>query len=389
MGRTPDWLRDGWAPAALCVSAVAEVLLSYADHPAGAVGLLSVLLPMALVTAGRRRSPVIVAVAATVLTVVLSVAVLGSVAEQPPLTPFLVLLVSLFNLGLHGQGPRATAGSVAVAVGLGGLQVAALMAGQSPGDVVPSVVFMGGVYAIGRVVRASRREAVRERERATSLARSRDEHAEIAVAAERARLARELHDVVAHALTGIVVQASVEARLRPDDASTPTLLLVETRGREAMAELRRLLGLIREEGQGPASLPLPSLTTADALVETLRDAGHDVTVERRGNLERLPPAIGLAGHRVLQESLTNVARHAPGADVTVRLDCAAGALLVEVVNGPAAAPSPSLGSGGQGLPGMEERVRVYSGRLSAGPLPDGGFRVHAALPLHVVPGNPS
>ena len=389
MERTPEWLRDGWVPVALSAAAVIEVAVAYDDHPAGEAALLSVLLPMALVTVGRRRSPVAVALAATVLTVVLCVAVLGSLVEQPPLTPFLVLLVCLFNLGLRDDRRRHAVGALAVAVGLGGLQVASLVAGQPPGDVVPSVIFLTGAYVVGRVVRASRTEAVAERARASDLERSRDEHAEAAVAFERERLARELHDIVAHALTGIVVQASVEARLHPEGETTPTLRLIETRGREAMVELRRLLGLLREDGQGPASRPLPSLAAVDALADTLREAGHEVSVERIGDLTGLPPSIDLAGHRVVQESLTNVARHAPGATVRVRLEHGDTALLLEVVNGPAARPSPGLGAGGHGLLGMEERVRVYGGRLTTGPVPDGGFRVVAEIPLPVVAGEPS
>ena len=381
MGRAPEWLRDGWVPAALAGSAVTEVLVAYAAHPAGRAGLLSVLLPMTALTYGRRRSPVAVAMAASVLTAVLVLAVLPTPAEQPPLTPFLVLLVTLFNLGLHGQGRVFPVGATATATCLLALQAASLAAGRPAGDVVPSVIFWALAYAAGRALHRSQAQALGEQARAARAEQTRDEHAAAAVAAERARIARELHDVIAHALTGIVVQASVAARVGAEGADdVATLRLVEQRGREAMVELRRLLGLLREEGQGPASAPLPSLATAEALVEDLRSAGHEVNLRVAGDLPTLPPALDLAGYRILQEALTNVSRHAPGAPVQVLLEHAQDTLRVTVANGAATDEAVAWDSGGNGLVGMRERVRVYGGRLSAGPCPDGGFQVTADLP---------
>lgn len=385
MRQVPAWLRDWWVPVALSVVAVIEVMTAYADHPSGRSGLLSVQLPLALATFARRRSPAVAVVAVSVLTGVLVVGVLTSVAEQPPLTPFLVLLVTLFNFGNHGEGPRFLPAGLVAAGCLGGLQLAALAAGQSAGDVVPSVLFLTGSFVLGRALRRSRVRAMAEQERAVTAELSRDQHAADAVAAERARIARELHDVIAHALTGIVVQASVEARLGgdPDDARVATLRSIEERGREAMTELRRLLGLLREEGQGAGSDPLPSLAGADALVEGLRGAGHAVTFERVGDFDDLPPALDLAGYRVLQEALTNVARHAPGADTAIRIEHRPGDLLVAVTNAAPRHEPTRLGRGGSGLPGMRERVRVFGGRLETSAQPDGGFAVHAHLPLPV------
>lgn len=385
MGRVPAWLRDGWVPVALSAAAVVEVMTAYADHPSGRSGLLSVLLPLALATFVRRRSPAAAVVAVSVLTAVLVVGVLTSVAEQPPLTPFLVLLVTLFNFGNHGEGAGLLPAGLLAAGCLGGLQLAGLAAGQSAGDVVPSVLFLTGAFVLGRALRHGRLRTWAEQERAVTAELSRDRHTAEAVAAERARIARELHDVIAHALTGIVVQASVEARLGgdPDDTRVATLRSIEERGREAMTELRRLLGLLREDGQATGSDPLPSLAGAEGLVDGMRHAGHEVSFERVGDFDALPPAVDLAGYRVLQEALTNVVRHAPGADTAVRIERRPGDLLVAVTNGAARRAPTGLGRGGSGLPGMGERVRVYGGRLETSAQPDGGFMVHAHLPLPV------
>ena len=313
----------------------------------------------------------------------LSLGVLRSVGEQPPLTAFLVLLVALFNLGVHGAGRWFLPGALATGAILGALQLASAVAGQSVGDVVPSVLFLGGAFVVGRALGSSRRQALAERSRAADVERARDQRVDDAVAAERARIARELHDVIAHALTGIVVQAGVEARLQsdPHDRSHTTLRMIEQRGREAMVELRRLLGLLREDGQGPASGPLPSLVAVDTLLDDLRRAGHEVAAERCGDLGGLPPAVDLAGYRVVQEALTNVARHAPGSPVSIALSRRTGALSIQVRNGPPTVEAVPLTSGGNGLVGMRERVRVYGGSVATAALPDGGYRVDVELPL--------
>jgi signal transduction histidine kinase len=378
-------LRDAWLPLLLATLAVVETTVSYPDHPAGTTGLLSTLLPMALVTGARRRSPVVVAVAETVLVAVLVLAVLPSVSEQPALTSFLCLLVALFNLGAHGEGAAYVVATTGVGAALTALQLAGLVAGQAFGDVVPSMIFLAGAFALGRALHRSRGQARSARARAEEAERTRDQHARQAAEAERARIARELHDVVAHALTGIVVQASVEARLQPDAPGVETLRAVERQGREAMVELRRLLGLLREEGQGPADAPLPSLMCVEALVEDLRRAGHPVALDVDGHLAGLPPGVDLAAYRVLQEALTNVARHAPGSATEVRVRRVTDEVVITVENGPGTGARHELDSGGHGLAGMRERVRLYDGRLVARPGRDDGFRVAAHFPLSATP----
>lgn len=386
MGRVHDLLRDWWLPLVLAPLALTETFLSYADHPAGTTALLSVLLPMALVTAARRRSPVPVALAETVLVAVVSLALEESVADQPPLTPFLCLLATLFNLGVHGAGRTFVAAATAIGAALTGLQVAAFVAGQQWGDLVPSALFLAGAFALGRALHHTHGQAAEARTRAELAERTREDHARAAADAERARIARELHDVVAHALTGIVVQASVEARLQTDQDSTATATLrtIERQGRDAMVELRRLLGLLRQDGQRPADAPLPTLAGADGLAEDLRRAGHQVTLDRRGELDGLPTGVDLAAYRVLQEGLTNASRHAPGAPVRVVVAREDETVRVRVESDAARTESPGLGHGGHGLVGLRERVRLYGGQLRAAPTAEGGFLLDAEIPLSTV-----
>jgi signal transduction histidine kinase len=345
---------QGALPVALAVLAVVETTTGYADHPAGPSGLLAVLLPMCAVLIARREAPLLTALAVSTLLAVEVLAVEPSIVSQPPATAFLVVLVMLFSLGLHGRGRCFLAASCYALGVILALQVAAFVQGQAVGDTVPSVAFMGTAFVLGRLLHRSRAAAQAERQRALVAEQDLADHAVRAAEEERARIARELHDVLAHALTGIVVQASVEARLHrdEDDGAVDTLAVIEEQGRAALVELRRLLGLLRADGQGSTSAPLPSLDSLDDLLEVFR---------------------------VLQEALTNVARHAPGATVRVRLTGRPDAVLVEVSDsGTDAAP---LGlSGGHGLAGMRERVRWLGGTLRTGAAPGGGFTVEAVIP---------
>jgi signal transduction histidine kinase len=387
MRGTPEWVRDAWLPVLLTVLACAEVAWGELEVVVDRPALLSVMLPLALATWGRRRAPGWTAVAVGVLTGVLVLTALPSLAAQPPLLPFLVLLVTLFNLGLQRTRRRfATAAGAAVLTVLV-WQAAGLAAGQPWGDVVPSTLFLVGALVVGTLLGSSRSHAVEQRVRAEDAERGLEAHASAAVAVERARMARELHDVIAHALTGIVVEAGVEARV--DDGTgdaRATLRSIEQRGREAMTELRRLLGLLREEGQGPPDAPLPSLGSAGSLVAAARRSGHAVALHVSGDVDTVPPALQLAAYRILQEALTNVTRHAPGASVVVTVERCGHLLTLRVVDD-GARGAPVLAPGGMGLTGMHERARVFDGELVAGPT-ESGFAVEARLPVPAVGSGP-
>lgn len=215
----------------------------------------------------------------------------------------------------------------------------------------------------------------------TERARLRARAAEAAVLEERQRLARELHDVVAHGLSVIVLQAGAARRVAatdPDRAGA-ALATIEQAGRDALVEMRRLLGVMRA-GAESALDPQPGLDALDALIDRLRSAGLRVELRREG-LGRLPVGVDLSAYRIVQEALTNAVKHAPGARIEVALRQDGARLEVEVRDDGAAEPRPTEPpAGGHGLLGMRERVALFDGQLEAGPH-GAGYRVRATLPL--------
>jgi signal transduction histidine kinase len=248
---------------------------------------------------------------------------------------------------------------------------------------VALAVLTGVLYGAGRwrrdrlVLAATRREAQRHSERG-------------AVLEERARIAREMHDVVAHHMSMIAVQAET-APYRvpglPEEARAEFAALSDS-ARAALTDMRRLLGVLRApQVPEPERLPQPELSDVPALIDTVRGAGAEVILDMPGHLPPVPGVVGLAAYRIVQESLSNAGRHAPGAPISVSVGEGAGSVLVNVVNGP---PGSVLGSpadrltpegNGQGLAGMRERVALLGGEFTAGPRADGGYAVRASLPI--------
>jgi signal transduction histidine kinase len=219
---------------------------------------------------------------------------------------------------------------------------------------------------------------------ATQTERIEAERARRAVLEERARIAREMHDVVAHHMSLIAVRAETAPyRLSdlPESARAEFASLSEV-AREALTDMRRLLGVLRDDQ--PARLaPQPQLADLPALVESAQQAGVSVKLSAPPELDQVPPGIGLCAYRIVQESLSNASQHAPGAAVTVSVTHDSGAVLLRVANGPGgpAGPPQNDRRPGHGLTGMRERVALLGGSLSAGPAPEGGFVVSAVLPL--------
>ena len=218
--------------------------------------------------------------------------------------------------------------------------------------------------------------------------RTEAERARRAVLEERTRIARELHDVVAHHMSLIAVRAET-APYRLTGLSEPVRAefgALSEVAREALAEMRRLLGVLRHD-QPAALAPQPQLADLPTLVNAARQAGVSVELSAPPALGRVPPGVGVCAYRIVQESLSNASQHAPGAAVTVSVGRDAGAVLLRVANGPAgpAGPSGSEHGPGHGLTGMRERVALLGGSLSADPAPDGGFVVSAVLPLGETP----
>ncbi|GGM79564.1 sensor histidine kinase [Dactylosporangium sucinum] len=207
------------------------------------------------------------------------------------------------------------------------------------------------------------------------------EAARVATDLERARLARELHDVVSHNVSVMVVQAGAARKVLDTDPSLAkeALLAVEAGGRAAMTELRQVIGLLTVDDDGLDLAPQPDLAGLPALVDRVRSTGVPVTLDL-APVPDLPPGVALAAYRVVQEALTNTMRHAAGSSATVSVTAAAGGVLRIEVTDTGGTPAGTRGSG-RGLAGLRERLAVYGGTLTAGPRPTGGFRVLAEIPL--------
>ncbi len=239
-----------------------------------------------------------------------------------------------------------------------------------------NLALFAGAFVLGRSARLQRRTARLEAERAELASRMRRESTRHAVTEERLRIARELHDVVGHSLGVITLQAGVCARIVDSDPGEARagLLAIAERGRESLREVRQILAVMRDPDEPTG--PLPGLADAESLFAGFRDAGMHLEVKRVGTPWPLPAAADHAAYRVLQESLTNVVRHAAADWASVRIDFAPERLEVRVIDHGAGGSGPA----GGGLIGMRERVVACGGRLSAGPTEGGGYRVVAVLP---------
>ena len=248
-------------------------------------------------------------------------------------------------------------------------------------DIFFSNLLFGVVWLAGFLLGRKFEEGDLARERAAQLEREREAEARAAVAEERARIARELHDVVGHSVSVMTVQASgVRRLLRPDqEREREALLIVERTGREALAEMRRMVGVLRRPEEAPALAPQPSLEHLDRLVEQAREAGLPVELRVEGKAVELPAGVDLTAYRLVQEGLTNAIKHAHASRAEVVVDYRDGAIEVVVSD-----DGKGVGNGdggGHGLVGMRERVSVYGGELDAGPQPGGGYRLRAKLPV--------
>ncbi|GAA1119512.1 sensor histidine kinase [Nocardiopsis composta] len=254
---------------------------------------------------------------------------------------------------------------------------------------------MAVAWWLGRLVRLRAFDTAEVREHARRVERARDAHARAVLAEERSRIARELHDVVAHHVSVMTVQATAGRRViaRSPERAEQTLAEIERTGRETLAEMRRIVGVLRmsepDRDDGAARSPQPGVADIEALLVHLRDAGVEADLRVSGSVRDLPPVQSLTVYRVVQESLTNVLKHAgPGARARVGLAYRPGEIAVEVTDdGAGHRPATDRQAGdadapGHGILGMRERTAMFGGELDTGPLPDGGFRVSARIPLH-------
>jgi signal transduction histidine kinase len=261
---------------------------------------------------------------------------------------------------------------------------AAIVVYNSPDHAAGEFIFVPALFAIGWLAGYALRERAAQADaaevRATQAELERDAASRIAVAEERSRIARELHDIVAHAVSVMVLQVGA-VRHRLPDALGPdreALQNVEQAGRTALTEMRRLLGAMREDGEQVDLAPQPGLDRVQSLLDEVRRAGLPVELHIEGEPVRLPPAIDLSAYRIVQEGLTNALKHAHAghADVTVRY--APDEVQIVVRDDGAGATG---NDAGYGLAGMRERVKIYGGEMSAGRANGGGFVLHTSLPL--------
>jgi signal transduction histidine kinase len=338
------------------------------DLPAALVFAAAVTAPLLF----RRRHPV------SVLGVVaLAVLLRGFTADgtSPGAMPFPSLLVVTFSLALHVADVARSAVLGAVPAVLMLLLTSTGYFGDevSPASTAILVFFVGGAWSAGRLVRRAALLAEAEQTRA-------EERARAAVAEERTRIARELHDVVAHAVSVVVVQAGAAEALVDKDpaAAREHLAAVRRTGREALTEMRHLLHVLREDEATYS--PQPTLQRVGELVDDTSRGGTPVRLEVEGDVESLPAGVGLCAYRVVQEALTNVRKHAHGSPTVVSIVREPDLLTVTVDNDALASSQPLMAGTGHGLLGMRERVRLYGGSLLAGHR-DGGFAVQATIPL--------
>ncbi|MET0524650.1 MAG: sensor histidine kinase [Nocardioides sp.] len=254
--------------------------------------------------------------------------------------------------------------------------------GHSTGDYVFTPVLFAIGWLAGYALRERAEQAEAAEERAARAERDREAAARIAVAEERARIARELHDIVAHAVSVMVLQVGAVRHKLPatlqEDADA--LTDVERTGRSALAEMRRLLGALRDDDEDAELSPQPGLDRVDALVEEVGRAGLPVQVAVEGEPYHLPRAIDLSAYRIVQEGLTNALKHAGASQAHVTLRYRVDQLEIDVRDDGRGASARNLNGGGHGLVGVQERVKIYRGEMSAGPADGGGFLLSARLP---------
>jgi len=372
------------ADAGLAITGIALTALAAWGH-AGPFGTpiagppwLRAVLPLLLGAplALRRRAPLLMW---TLLWASISLQAVITRDAPAGLELLFILCVASYSLAAHASLRRALAGLAIMAPAaviyvlashqMGSGILAVHGTGTGPWHTA-GLFFTGEILAcwlIGIVVRGRRRAAALQQQ------------AREAVAAERARIARELHDIVAHHLSVVVLQAA--AAQASGSPATAALEKIEHSGRQALTEMRRLLGILRDPNEETGLTPQPGIGDLAALADSVRGSGLPVHLVIDADHTGLPAAVSVSAYRIVQEALTNILKHAGPAHAEVAVTCAGDAVTIEVTDDGTRPPAGPAHPGGHGLAGMRERAAILGGELAAGPRPGGGFAVQARLPL--------
>jgi signal transduction histidine kinase len=360
---------------------VAELELGLSHHIQGprvvnVLAAVAITLPIAV----RGRWPLAVALLLPAAATIQEA--LGGDLTENAITPLLTLAMAVYAVAAWSDRRRATIGLAGVLALIWTDVAISEHAGTS--DFLFTALLVSGPWLVGRIVAARGELAAELREKADRLEREQEKQAEAAVSDERARIARELHDVVAHNVSVMVVQAAAARRMLDHDPARAreALTSVEQTGREALKEMRRMVGMLGAPDESPALAPQPSVAELEWLIERAREAGLDVDLTIEGEQKRLESSVDLSAFRIVQEALTNTLKHAGPARAHVKLHYGDHEVVVDVSDdGRGVAPAENGSVSGHGLVGMRERVAMLGGEIHAGYRKDGGFGVTAKLPL--------
>jgi signal transduction histidine kinase len=341
--------------------------------PRWVIGALTVIATMSI--AWRRRVPLAVAL---IVAAALVLQVVVAATPNTPSVPFIAWVIALFSVSAYDSRWRAVLGGVAVIVAVNVWFASTPQNGNDNGWVFITLI-LTGFWITGRVVRSRNLIAAALEDRTRELEVEREERARLAVAEERSRIARELHDVIAHTLSVIVVQAGAERLVAPPGSARDTLSSIERTSRESLAEMGRLLGMLRADGSSAELLPQPSLTRLDELLAAVRTAGVDVWVEVIGQPRAIHTSMDVSAYRIVQEAITNSLKHGSATHIDVRIRWSANLLTIEVADD--GEGHDTAARSGYGLIGLRERVAMFQGALVTGPSELGGFLLSASLPI--------
>ncbi|MFF3208479.1 sensor histidine kinase [Streptomyces sp. NPDC002962] len=367
--RLPPTVRDSLLPALLLLN----IMTTRPPHELPVAGTLTAALALPLVW--RRRAPL------TVFGAVAAAAFVQWLMDMP-LPADIALLMALYTAAAN-SGRRGAL--VAGAVVEGGALLACLRWATEGAFLAPFVALTATVVAaavLGVNVRTTRAYLAALEERAARLEQQQDQQARLAVAEERTRITREMHDIVTHNLSVMVAltDAAVYAQHRSPDKATTHMLQVSETGRQALTDMRRSLGVLRTDEPDAERHPMPGIAQLGALADQMCAAGLPTHVEVQGGHTPIPATAQLTVYRLVQEALTNTLKHTPtGTHAKVRIQCSTETVTVDVADNGPHLPHTGSTPSGHGIPGMRERSAAYGGKLRAGPLPGGGWGVHTRL----------